>query len=616
MNLKFKIGTTEVIKDTPVDEGSVIFDKKGKIHLDADSKRVEISGGVGEATSEGGENFTTYDEKEYTNLPYSSTVGTINKNEIISEHATAFGSNNVSGCRAFKMTNCNETNKTYTFNIESLSGEEKNYLVNNARYYATWLFTNDTRGDNRAEMIDGVNTIVIDDSNAVATVTVSYFQGLETGENTRIDATESYIRFYDENYQPIMLGTDSIEGWSFTTGINNKALGMNSFATGKNNVADGANSFATGNGNKTGYVSLAAGRKNRVKQYGAVFGESNVVTGAYSFASGRENEASGKTTHAEGNRNRAIGMHSHVEGEYNKTEGQASHAEGIRTKSLGAGSHSEGADTKAEGNHAHAEGNATYAIGIASHAEGYGTIAQNDYSHAAGIYNNIQQGMYLNIFKTILKTDAGESLSYNNLGYPVCELGKASNNNNNTRHCLLSHSFNTDSCYYEITFTLEAKNIDESNVYSSCVLYSIPDYPQWSGNKTHYGQFPIKNGVHSYKIITPMMNHQYLSLRMPTTKTANATVTLLSCIIVEKYSGSNDSDYFDTNILYSIGNGEKLDGNNIVKNNAFTVYKTGYAEIQMVGDSPNSVVNKAYVGNIEEALDEIIKLQNSLIAGE
>lgn len=37
MDLKFKIGSTNAINNTEIENGSILFDKKGKIHLDIDN---------------------------------------------------------------------------------------------------------------------------------------------------------------------------------------------------------------------------------------------------------------------------------------------------------------------------------------------------------------------------------------------------------------------------------------------------------------------------------------------------------------------------------------------------------------------------------------------------
>ena len=83
----------------------------------------------------------------------------------------------------------------------------------------------------------------------------------------------------------------------------------------------------------------------------------------------------------------------------------------------------------------------------------------------------------------------------------------------------------------------------------------------------------------------------------------------------------------DANALLIVGNGTS-DTN---RKNAFMVNKDGSAEVQVTGDTENSVTTRGYVdnyiesvrayvdtsiGDIDAVLDNIIAIQNSLIGGE
>ena len=132
----------------------------------------------------------------------------------------------------------------------------------------------------------------------------------------------------------------TVEGSSYTMGINafaegknTKAIGDGSHAEGENTVANGSNSHAEGYGSRTGFL----------------------------------------TSHAEGYQTVAAGGYSHAEG--HSTVANASYA------------HAEGFSTNAEQVGSHAEGGMTVASGIAAHAQNSGTIAAKDAQTAIGKYN-------------------------------------------------------------------------------------------------------------------------------------------------------------------------------------------------------------------------------------
>ena len=129
------------------------------------------------------------------------------------------------------------------------------------------------------------------------------------------------------------------------------------------------------------------GETKALAQYAHAEGYHTTAFEIRSHAEGIATHANGANSHAEGNQTTASGQSSHAEGELSDSTALASHAEGYDTTASGAASHSEGTRTVASGERAHAEGGETVASGRMSHAGGYKTIASAEAQTAIGKFN-------------------------------------------------------------------------------------------------------------------------------------------------------------------------------------------------------------------------------------
>ena len=168
------------------------------------------------------------------------------------------------------------------------------------------------------------------------------------------------------------LGDTDIGMYTFTQGINAKALAYASVALGRDTRAEGSYAVAEGRQTRAVYAAHAEGRETE-------------ALGDASHAEGFRSKTTNTFDHAEGNTTTACGGGSHAEGSETLAKGEASHAEGSATEALGDASHAEGTYAIAAAGSSHAEGYMTQALKDCSHAEGSGTTANGEASHAAGI---------------------------------------------------------------------------------------------------------------------------------------------------------------------------------------------------------------------------------------
>ena len=388
-------------------------------------------------------------------------------------------------------------------------------------------------------------------------------------------------------------------------GSTTDASGVNSHAEGLHTIASGSDSHAEGHGQNNSKVE-ASGLGSHAE------GIRTKSQGSGSHSEGADTQASGGRSHAEGNSTYAPGFAAHAEGSGRSQNqgstqdtygafGNYSHSEGNQTTAEGQSSHSEGELTKAVGTYSHSEGNQTKAIGKASHAEGYQTIAQNDYSYAGGMFNKINKKIYetIDLNDGTSNTKAGVTINNKQVIWDLSDTDLTT-----MRHFAFNRMF-------EGTITLELRFKTETNYNYTIFALNSLDYVTTQGGKTQKAS-GVLIANKDYTIITHTItvseDQPYLDIMVASEKVADEIVTM-------NFAGIVISEEIDTDIIHVIGNGTS-DTN---RSNAFAVFKDGHAEVQIVGDTDNSVVTKKYVdqqiGDIEATLDAIIAIQNELIGG-
>lgn len=164
-----------------------------------------------------------------------------------------------------------------------------------------------------------------------------------------------------------------------------KALGNYSHAEGRGSEAIGGTAHAEGN------YTIAQGGNSHSE------GRQTRAMGAAAHAEGDTTKAIGDYSHAEGYQNEVAGRASHVEGHRNFANGDQSHAEGRENTATGKFSHVEGRYSESFGDYSHAEGRKTLSEGMYSHAEGYGTIARGQATHVQGKFNLDNSAKYAHV---------------------------------------------------------------------------------------------------------------------------------------------------------------------------------------------------------------------------
>ena len=184
--------------------------------------------------------------------------------------------------------------------------------------------------------------------------------------------------------------------WSTATGYNSTSSGDFSYTEGYGCIASALYTHAEGVGNQaTSRASHAEGDTNKAiansahaEGYDTIAGYYNestqTYTGTSSHAEGISTRTYGNGSHAEGWQSRAEAIYSHAEGEITVASAEAAHTEGIQTTASGYAAHAEGASSQATGNYSHVEGSYGVASGNCSHAGGLRSEASSNQSFAHG----------------------------------------------------------------------------------------------------------------------------------------------------------------------------------------------------------------------------------------
>lgn len=381
----------------------------------------------------------------------------------------------------------------------------------------------------------------------------------------------------------------------------------------------------------TGYAAHAEGRETEATKSGAhAEGYRTVASGEYAHAEGGSTdklntnetarkwlEASGSYSHAEGRDTRASGNAAHAEGKETIASGSRAHAEGGGTQALGASSHAEGETSIAKGGYSHAEGGATESIGEYSHAEGFHTIAASAQQHVQGRYNLIDtasdgksssRGQYAHIVgngSSESSRSNAHTVDWKGNGWFAGDVYVGGTNQSNANKVIT----NADLATEETNGLISAEDQFKLNrvIYDFDDVTEVPHYLRVNKDIYTEGSITASHGLWASYII-------------------NAPVHW------EHGSGYGHGDIYSTE-THQVNNNEL--GVDIVYE--ATVETGEQIPIRITGISegirPEDAVNKSQldtaitdviediqnlkeqIGEIENALDNIIKIQNELING-
>ncbi len=300
-------------------------------------------------------------------------------NQAISNFATASGTENLAGMKAFKVkSKSGIEGKDGIYELDSVVGLEVGDIYS-VRF--DWDFLN--RGEILA--IDSINKKVCA-SNFVSRA-LDENNGNDPWENTFFVLTKPDVGTVDRGLA------------AHVTGIQNKNYGTGSFVTGLKNIATGLGAFIAGKKNKAGCCATVGGCNNNASgTFSAVFGaESEAAndcdvalgsgvkaTGGYSLAANKNTKASGRASSAFGTDTEAVAPNAVAFGQNTKASQANAVALGSQTEAGGYEGFACGFRTKAAQNQAFAQGRGTIAGAFFSHAEGNGCSVWGAGGHAEG----------------------------------------------------------------------------------------------------------------------------------------------------------------------------------------------------------------------------------------
>lgn len=231
---------------------------------------------VGQKALNGGEIFNDYDT-----------------NKALSTHSATFGSNNISGCLAFKMTDYsyNESDNTTTIILGECPEENLNKLAVGDIISCKIVYSFDFVA--KIKTIDVANkTIIVD----------NYITNSPLDSTSKTPGKDNGLLWIPNKPDA---GYIELELTAFTTGSNNINNGDGSLVGGINNKVSGDYSIVGGANNEATEGALVAGTGNKVKRdNSAAVGGINLVEKSYSFASGYHNQVYTNTSRASGQQNR------------------------------------------------------------------------------------------------------------------------------------------------------------------------------------------------------------------------------------------------------------------------------------------------------------------------
>ena len=361
------------------------------------------------------------------------------------------------------------------------------------------------------------------------------------------------------------IGTAPFDGAAHAEGVNTQAVLAGCHAEGGNTKAMGRYAHAEGVRTEAIYAAHAEGQDSKA------LGEASHAEGGYTTANANFSHAEGYKTitsgegasHAEGGETTASGRRSHAEGSLSTASGLASHAEGFNTEATNEYAHAEGQETDAYGRVSHAEGYQTKAIGDFAHSEGNNTTSSGQATHAEGIqaqatvYAAHAEGNITKARNTAAHAEGSSTIAdgigSHSEGIRTRAVGAGSH----------AEGFVDDGCQDDYGAPGKCAHTEGYNTIAS-------------GEAAHAeGYNTVASGMYSH------------AGGMGTKATAQAQTS------IGKYNKE------DADALFIVGNGTGYSASS--RKNAFAVKKDGSAEIQTVGDSDNSVINKKYVADTTQS---------------
>ena len=439
MDLKFKLGTSRSISEEPIENGSVLFDKNGKIYIDDGTERKV----VGEKNTAVDQTYSAISENAQSGTAVAEAIAKIPIDQTYIE-----GSRNPQSATAVQQAidkSLNEFNPEIDIVIDQIydptspnaqsgiavkqaiddaleeytpdpgggSGVGETTVINEQEPTIRGERFNDYDEDNGNRALapgshaEGTRSIEIEQS-GVRTTTIPNIAGCKCFQiksskvapsdrvaiyyNPEIDADSKLIivngdasKCYSENDVVSIITNQNFDECAVIDSIRyNESQGTTTIFLKNWPSSD----LTSGSSVKsTTPMTLRVPAK-------PLAGDMYIGLGAHSEGVGSQALADG--AHAEGRETKAVGRYAHTEGRGTKAQyaghaegentfaGFKAHAEGQNTSAIGKYAHSEGYNTEAQGISTHAEGGSTRAIGKYSHSEGYNTETQGEFAHAEG----------------------------------------------------------------------------------------------------------------------------------------------------------------------------------------------------------------------------------------
>lgn len=223
-----------------------------------------------------------------------------NSNRSFGENSATFGSNNVSGCKGWKIIEINKTTTPHQIVLENYSGGLD--VGDRISLKADWEF--------------GF-------FGTISSITESGILELNKSlpnEAQVIEGEDAYLWCPDKHES----GVFSIGFNSFSVGYDNVATNDSTFGSGTNNLADGSHSFVSGKNNEVGYCSASFGKGNSITgQCDIGTGQNQTIKSNNSIGIGFQNEITGENDAAIGLMLHARGNNQTVVGKYNEDKNDA-----------------------------------------------------------------------------------------------------------------------------------------------------------------------------------------------------------------------------------------------------------------------------------------------------
>ena len=568
---------------------------------------VNIQDGQILVTTDTGNMYVDVDEG--TRKLIGSGEKNISQGEIFNDYA-----NNIAGSKAFTVQAIAYTEQ------ENGSGEGIIVLDSTEGLEIKDEFSiHLAQGDSSSLQCDnaGIITNINKEEN---TVTVSPLFNNSTFKASMFEIWDSYL---DENGDDTEVntfripnkpnvGTRNIGCYASAKNKNTKALSKGSSAEGKSSVAAGSWSHAEGSGTYAAYSahsegsgtkalgqnSHAEGQNTQATSFGShAEGYLTESTSNATHSEGRKTKATAPYAHSEGNETIASGESSHTEGYNTKAANKGAHAEGISTNAVGTASHTEGNNTTADGFYTHAEGSTTKALGRSDHAEGDSTLANSQFPEGATQWT---VGAHAEGCQT-----KALHLGAHAEGYVTAAFGTRSHAEGEKTNAggQASHAEGWGGNALPYTdYTLPTDETILTDWITKKFLLAKGQGSHAEGNST----LAIGNFSHTEGKNTVALGEASHAGGYETVSKYN----------YQKVIGMFNNNKQDT--LFEVGNGTS---NNSGRSNALEVYKDGHAEIQIQGNTDNSVVIKKTLenaisqisANTAEIKDGVLYLKHSIV---